>query len=158
MTSADLPSREAIARELERLCDTDAMRRSPSHTRLLRHLVGAALAGDADALVERAIGIAVFRRDPATWDPRTDPIVRVTAGRLRARLAEDYAALHPSPAVRIELPAGGYVPRFVAVASSPGDRDRDGVAVLDARREGVDESFAPIGFALVVPAHPHAYT
>ena len=55
---------------------------------------------------ENAIAIEVFRRNPATYDPQTDPIVRVTTGRLRARLAAHYATVTEVPAVRIVLPKG----------------------------------------------------
>jgi len=52
----------------------------------------------------------VFRRDPASYDPQLDPIVRVTIGRLRARLVSHYARYGSPPKLRIVLPKGRYAP------------------------------------------------
>lgn len=138
-------AREAIERELARLGESGAMRRSPGHLRLLRHLVTAALDDDADALREPAIALAVFRRDPATYDARNDPIVRVTVGRLRACLARHYATLDVPAAVRIELPRGGYAPNF-AIDERAADR-REGVAVLGTHGAALDPALAPAAHA-----------
>lgn len=79
--------------------------------RLLYYLVERCLAGDRAALSEAAIAVAVFRRDPASYDPHVDPIVRVTMRRLRGRLSEYYAT---TPAtIRIFLPPRSYAPAFV---------------------------------------------
>ncbi|MGJ5816331.1 hypothetical protein [Paludibaculum fermentans] len=47
------------------------------------------------------------------FDPRTDPIVRVEAGKLRARLKDYYTGEGIESPVIIEIPKGTYVPRFV---------------------------------------------
>jgi hypothetical protein len=103
-----------VEAELARLCDSDALRRSPSHSRLLRYLVERALEDDDAALTETAIAIAVFRRDPVAYDAHVDPIVRVAVGRLRARLDGWYKDMRAARPVRIVVPKGGYRPRFVA--------------------------------------------
>lgn len=108
------PGRSLVVAELARLCEGEPLRRSPGHTRLLRYLVERTLDGDEAALSETAIAIAVFRRDPATFDAHRDPIVRVAASRLRIRLAACYAS--GARPLRIVLPPGGYVPRFAAAA------------------------------------------
>jgi len=107
------PSSALIQEELSRLIDSDALRRAPSHARLLRYLVESRVAGDETALRETSIALEVFRRDPSTYDPRTDPIVRVTTGRLRDRLEAHYAG-YGAPKLRIVLPKGRYAPEFVA--------------------------------------------
>lgn len=140
------PSRDAVEQELARLCETDVMRRSPSHTRLLRYLVDAALAGDDAALRETAIAVAVFRRDPSTYDPQTDPIVRVTAGRLRGRLDAHYATLDAPTALRIALPRGGYAPQFTGRV--PRRAPPEGIAVLRVRNASGDASLEPFCLAL----------
>ena len=118
-----------IEEEFARLCASDVLRRAPSHMRLLRYLVEKRMAGDASALRETAIALEVFRRDPAVYDPQSDPIVRVTIGRLRARLEAHYARYDSPPKVRIVLPKGGYAPEFVALAGrAPAAH---GLAVLD---------------------------
>jgi AAA ATPase domain len=66
---------------------------------------------DADQLKETVIGIDVFERG-AAYSPQEDPVVRVMAGRLRGRLAEYYQASGGADPILIDLPRGGYVPRF----------------------------------------------
>ncbi len=46
------------------------------------------------------------------FDPKTDPIVRVEAGRLRTRLKTFYEAEGLNDLISIELPKGSYVPDF----------------------------------------------
>lgn len=75
----------------------------------------------AEPVKESLVGVEVFRR-PADYDPRLDPIVRVEARRLRARLAEYYAGAGAHERLRIELPKGGYTPVFVLQSDdSPDD-------------------------------------
>ena len=40
------------------------------------------------ALREMSIGIEVFHRNPSTYDPKNDPIVRVNVSRLRERVGQ----------------------------------------------------------------------
>ena len=77
----------------------------------LRYVVERGLKGDAAGLKESVLGVEVFQRSP-DYDPRTDPIVRVEARRLRSRLEEYYSGDGASDPVRISLPKGGYVPVF----------------------------------------------
>jgi len=57
------------------------------------------------------IGSEVFDKGPA-FDPRSDPIVRVQARRLRAQLARYYREEGQTDEILIELPKGGYTPTF----------------------------------------------
>ena len=106
-----------IRSKLDRLLDSDFLRRSPSRLRLLRCLVERRLANDDGALREMSIGIEVFHRNPATYDPKSDPIVRVNVSRLRERLVKHYAMFEAPPQVRIDLPKGRYVPEFVELGA-----------------------------------------
>ena len=126
-----------IQEELSRLIDSDALRRAPSHVRLLRYLVESRVAGDDTALRETSIALEVFRRDPTTYDPRTDPIVRVTTGRLRDRLESHYARFEAPPKLRIVLPKGRYAPEFVAQDGAAGSPL--GLAVLRTRNQTGDD-------------------
>jgi TolB-like protein len=129
-TAGALP--ELVQDELARLCEGEALRRSPGHARLLRYLVARALEDDGAALTETAIAIAVFRRDPAVYDPHVDPIVRVAMGRLRARLDGWYTDMRAARPLRIVVPKGGYRPRFVAASVDEPPRPR--LVVLPMRR------------------------
>ena len=133
-----------IRHELDRLLASDLLRRSPSHLRLLRYLVERSLAKDEGALREMSIGIEVFKRNPATFDPKTDPIVRVNVSRLRERLAKHYAMFDAPPQVRIELPKGHYVPTFVALGAKQLVAPR--LLVLPFVSEGRDDALATLLF------------
>jgi hypothetical protein len=86
--------------------------RSERMSRFLRFVVEQALQGSGSELKEYTIGVEVFDKD-ASFDPRIDNNVRTEARRLRAKLAEYYATAGQGDKVRIELPKGGYMPRFM---------------------------------------------
>ncbi len=79
--------------------------------RFLTFIVEARLTADyrSEELKECLVGAAVFDRH-ADYDPKSDPIVRVEARRLRAKLEEYYNAAGHQDSVRIDLPKGSYVP------------------------------------------------
>jgi hypothetical protein len=55
------------------------------------------------------IGIAAFDR-PASFDPRSNTVVRMEARRLCAKLAEYYQCEGKNDSIHFELPKGAYVP------------------------------------------------
>ena len=79
--------------------------------RFLQFIVSETVAGRGDKLKEYVVGVHVFGKE-AAFDPRTDPIVRVQARRVRARLARYYQEEGVSDEVLIELPKGRYAPAF----------------------------------------------
>jgi len=133
-----------IRNELERLLSSEFLRRSPSHLRLLRYLVERRLAKDDGALREMSIGIEVFHRNPSTYDPKNDPIVRVNVSRLRERLVKHYAMFEAPPQVRIELPKGRYVPEFVELGARQLAAPR--FLVLPCVSDSRDDSLATLLF------------
>jgi serine/threonine-protein kinase len=105
---ADQP--EAAARQqLDRVLGSVSFRQVDRLKRFLSFIVEEALAGRGDQLKEYVIGVQVFDKD-ASFDPRADPIVRVQARRLRARLVRYYREEGGADPVAIELPKGGYAP------------------------------------------------
>lgn len=78
---------------------------------MLRYVVEHALSGDTGQLKERTLGIEVFGRDPH-YDTTLDPVVRTTAGEIRKRIAQYYHQSGREGELRIDLPAGSYVPEF----------------------------------------------
>ncbi len=70
-----------------------------------------ALAGSNGVSKETLIGVEIFGRRP-DYDPSCDPVVRVEARRLRAKLGQYYALEGSEDPVRIDLPKGGYLPTF----------------------------------------------
>jgi Tol biopolymer transport system component len=107
-----------IRAELERVLASPAFTRSERQQRLLRFLVEEELAGRSADIKESVIGVEVFDR-PRDFDPKTDPVVRVSAGRLRERLREFYEQRGNGESCRIEIPKGGYVPVFRVKGSPP---------------------------------------
>ena len=77
----------------------------------IRYVVEHTLTGRADMLKERTIGIDVFGRS-TSYEPSDDATVRVKAGDVRKRLGLYYAGQGAQDPVRIEFPAGTYVPEF----------------------------------------------
>ncbi|MCZ6830986.1 MAG: hypothetical protein O7F73_15635, partial [Gammaproteobacteria bacterium] len=79
----------------------------------LEYVVNESLIGQGDKIKATTIAIEVFGRG-VDFDQQNDPIVRVEAGRLRQRLADYYNESGRHDPVLIDIPKGGYRPRFAA--------------------------------------------
>ena len=101
----------AIKQHLDRIIASPAFRPVDRLKRFLSFIVLEAAAGRGDQLKEYVIGVQVFGKEEA-FDPRTDPIVRVQARRLRTRLERYYREHGQHDSIVIELPKGGYAPVF----------------------------------------------
>ena len=112
------PASAEIREALERILSTEPFRSSERRSGLLRHLVEAAISGRVADLKEYTIGLEVFGKAP-TYDPRSDPIVRVEIGRLRQKLTAYYETVGVQDPMRIELPKGGYRVSFVRPETPP---------------------------------------
>lgn len=104
-------SPELVREELERILESTAFRGSKRCQHFLRYVVEEVLAGRLESLKERSLGVEVFERPPA-YDTSEDAIVRVKANEVRKRLAQHYMEAGQTGRVRIDLPAGSYVPEF----------------------------------------------
>jgi TolB-like protein/Flp pilus assembly protein TadD len=102
---------EAVRRQLERVLESPGFVRNERLSRFLRFVVEGHLEGKDQELKESVIAVEVFGRSP-DFDSRLDPVVRTEAVRLRARLSDYYSKSGKADALVIELPKGGYVPRF----------------------------------------------
>src|SRR4051794_19520808 len=102
---------QAARRQLERVLESPGFSRNERLSRFLRFVVEGHLDSKDHELKESVIAIEVFGRRP-DFDSRLDPVVRTEAARLRARLSEYYINGGKADALVIELPKGGYVPRF----------------------------------------------
>jgi TolB-like protein/Flp pilus assembly protein TadD len=106
------PERVAAVREhLKELTASQAFAGSRRAQDFLHLIVEHALAGRFDSLRERMIGAEMFGR-PIDYDTANDAVVRVKATEVRKKLAQYYLGVRRPPAVRIEIPAGSYVPKF----------------------------------------------
>jgi hypothetical protein len=111
LSDGGLRKQDIVRRELGRVLESPVFRGSRRCQEFLKFVVDAVLEGRADSIKERNLGIAVFGRDPA-YDTGEDAIVRVKANDVRKRLAQYYVESNQSSPVRIELPAGSYIPAF----------------------------------------------
>ena len=107
---ADVPP-EDIRAELDRVLKSSVLVHSGRLSRFLSFVVEQTLKSQADQLKEYLIGLAVFDKDES-FDPRLDPIVRVEAGRLRAKLVRYYETDGGQDPVMIEFQRGSYAPIF----------------------------------------------
>jgi adenylate cyclase len=110
------PNPGMISRHVDRALSSPLFCKAERQSRFLRFVVDAALQSPEATLKEFEIGMAVYGRR-SDYDPRTDPIVRVEAARLRARLRE-YYEVTPSDGLRIDIPKGRYVPQFISVGGA----------------------------------------
>lgn len=106
-----------VNHHLDQALSSPLFRKAERQSRFLRFVVDAALQSPGTTIKEFDIAVAVYDRR-TDYDPRTDPIVRVEAARLRARLRE-YYEVTPAERVRIDIPKGQYVPQFIPVEGSP---------------------------------------
>ncbi len=109
---------QQIEAQLERILASPAFASSERMCRFLRHAVLRTLQGRTAELKESLLGVEVFDRS-ADYDARIDPIVRVEARRLRAKLTKYYESAGRADELVIELPRGGYAPTFQARGAQP---------------------------------------
>ena len=125
---------ERICEQLHRILSSSDFAMPPRIHAFLSYVVDEALAGRGDRIKAYSIAVAVFGR-PADFDALNDPAVRIEAGRLRRGLERYYFLQGSNDPILIDIPKGGYVPRFrlrasdgdasvvpIAVASSPRNR------------------------------------
>jgi adenylate cyclase len=111
-------SPEFIRAELGHALASVTFRNSDRLSQFLRFVVERTLAGNAEQLKEYSIGVEVFGR-PSSYDPRLDPVVRLEARRLRAKLLQYYESEGRDDLIRIEVPKGGYSAVFLRKRALP---------------------------------------
>jgi len=104
-------SNQPVREQLERVLASTTFKQVDRLKRFLSFIVLESISGRSTELKEYVIGVHVFGKEPS-FDPRTDPIVRVQARRLRAKLVRYYQEEGRSDEVIIDLPKGGYAPVF----------------------------------------------
>jgi Flp pilus assembly protein TadD len=109
---------EADARkELERVLSDPEFRCTERNRKFLRFAAEEYFGGRAQSIKAYTIAVDVFGRTPS-FDPATDPIVRIEATRLRAALLRYYELQGRNRPIRIDLPKGHYVPVFSYVSTN----------------------------------------
>jgi TolB-like protein len=156
-------SKEAALEQVDRILSHPDFTRSRRLRRFLRFVVEQTAEGKGSELSEYYVGTSVYDR-PSYYDPRTDPIVRVEAGRLRRKLAQYYAGPGAEDPLVIDLPKSSYeaaiVPRGSQTAAEdaqqrPAEQPR--MQHDQAQRTGSQAaaSVAVLPFADLTPAGDH---
>src|SRR5229473_6368375 len=103
--------REQYLLQIDKLVNSHVLHGSESLCKLLRYLAKHALDRPGTPIKEYQIATEVFGRSD-DFDPQLDSMVRVQAGRLRAKLSEYYSANGTDHAIVVELPKGTYLLAF----------------------------------------------
>jgi hypothetical protein len=99
---------------LEQVLASATFERARQVRNFLRYICEMELAGRADALHEYLIAVEAMGR-PMAYSTEDDSSVRRRAYALRQKLEEVYATELADASIRIAVPKGSYVPRFVPV-------------------------------------------
>ena len=106
-----MSEREQFLAQIEKLVNSPVLHGSESLCKLLRYLAKHVLEHPGMPIKEYQIATEVFGRSE-DFDPQLDSMVRVQAGRLRAKLTEYYSANGTEDPIVVELPKGTYVLAF----------------------------------------------
>lgn len=106
-----------IRQELASLLKHPLFAKSKRYPKFLRFIVEKSLSQDLASLKERVIGIELLGKQ-GDYDNAADPEVRNIASEVRKRLSLYYQN-NPEHQVRIELPAGSYIPLFHGLVQAP---------------------------------------
>jgi hypothetical protein len=112
-TVRDADKRQA----LEQVLRSATFTRARQVRNFLRYICEMELAGRAAALHEYLIAVEAMGR-PMAYSTEEDSSVRRRAYALRQKLEEVYATELADANVRIHVPKGAYVPRFVVVSGA----------------------------------------
>lgn len=107
---------DEVRRQLERIITCPELDASERNRRFLQYVVEETLAGRPERIKAYSIATSVFGRE-ASFDPQTDPIIRIEASRLRRSLERYYLTAGKHDPIRIQIPKGSYVPAFQCNAS-----------------------------------------
>jgi hypothetical protein len=97
--------------QIEKLLASHTLHGSESLCKLLRYLANHSLDHPGTSPKEYQIATEVFGRQK-DFDPHLDSMVRVQAGRLRAKLAEYYGSEGAEDSTLVEMPKGNYLLTF----------------------------------------------
>lgn len=115
---AEKLSAEQKQEALDVVCQSNTFAKSDRLRNLLKYICDAEIQGRQSALNEYVIGVEALGR-PEGYSPAEDSCVRSRIYELRQRLEKYYQSEAPDAELRIDLPKGSYVPRYVRTAPAP---------------------------------------
>jgi hypothetical protein len=135
--------------ELRRVIQSKHFANSPKKSRFLEFIAEQTFQGNSEKLNEYLIGTEVYDRG-ADFDQQKDPIVRVQAHEIRRLLKKYYEEEGGGSLIRMELPAGHYVPMFSRMAQPEPDQDAAAAPKeeADASRGGANRALLAATVAL----------
>ena len=134
--------------QLGRILGSSDFRVPERNRKFLSYVVEEALAGRADRIKAYSIAIEAFGRD-ASFDPQSDPVVRIEAGHVRRALEMYYLTGGQLDPLLISIPMGGYVPTFMRRDVGPEPKSSQ---AIEADINGVKVRFAVDTEAAMVAA------
>ncbi len=132
-------STEEKLAELEKVLSARILQGSESLRAFLRFVCERTIQEPDGQLKEYIIATEVFKRR-SDYDPRIDSVVRVQAGRLRARLMDYYSTEGKGDKIQIDLPKGQYAPVF-SYTHNGGEGTVNGLGKSAEVEEVVDAAF-----------------
>ena len=109
---------DEVMDELKRMLESPEFHASKRSKAFLRFVVEETLAGRHETIKGYTIATRVFGRD-MDFDPLADPIVRIQAGKLRKAMEHYYLTEGRDNPIRIQIPKGTYVPKFLRQFEEP---------------------------------------
>lgn len=100
-----------VTSALHGILTTDKFAASPQMSAFLKYVVEQTLLGNTRRIKAFTVGIEALGK-PSSFDPQTDPSVRVLAKRLRTSL-DTYYSQNPLTEIFIEMKPGSYIPKFL---------------------------------------------
>lgn len=108
--NTEIDSTEVTA-ALNGILTTDKFSASPQMSAFLKYVVEQTLIGNTRRIKAFTVGIEALGKS-SSFDPQTDPSVRVLAKRLRSSL-DAYYEQNPTTPIFIEMKPGSYIPKFI---------------------------------------------
>jgi TolB-like protein len=105
------PSEIDVRAQLKRILSSAEFSVPERLRRFLIYVIDETLAGRPQRIKAYSVAVEVFGRN-ANLETQSDPVVRIEAGRLRRALERYYLLAGSYDPVLIDIPKGGYVPRF----------------------------------------------
>ncbi len=112
---------DKIRIQLNRILDHSYFADSERSRDFLRYVVEETLSGREKFIKGYTIALEVLNQDES-FDPQMNSIVRMQAARLRRSLEHYYLTEGKNDLIRIEIPKGSYIPKFIKVADTPIDK------------------------------------
>jgi len=124
-----LDAREALGR----IQTAGLLSSSPKLEAFLHYVVVEEMEGRGEGISAYSIAVNALDR-PDSFDPQSDPVVRVFAGRLRTVLTDYYDGPGKADPVRISIPKGSYRPEFTRLQPARSTAHGDEKSVPEAPR------------------------